>query len=67
VEFFRFFAGLARDLEIRVVLRKDQVPACELGGGATAPLLGWNTWIASGPRARDADDCLYRFSAMKGV
>jgi type VI secretion system protein ImpH len=67
VEFFRFFAGIARDLEIRVVLRREAVPRCELGGGDNAPLLGWNTWIASGPIGRDADDCVYRFSAVKGV
>lgn len=67
IEFLRFFAGVAHDLEIRVVLRKDDVPACEIGGGAAAPLLGWNTWIANRPFTRDPDDCVYRFSAMKGV
>jgi type VI secretion system protein ImpH len=41
----RFFAGDEFDFEAQLILRRDDVPACELGaGGESAPRLGWLSW-----------------------
>ncbi len=44
-----FFTGGELELEVQLVLRSDEVPACELRAqDETAPLLGWLSWIKSG-------------------
>ncbi len=41
----RFFAGDEFDFEAQLILRREEVPPCELGGaGAAAPQLGWVSW-----------------------
>jgi len=41
----RFYAGDEFDFEAQLILRREDVPACELGSsGAAAPQLGWVTW-----------------------
>ncbi|MGH9581615.1 MAG: type VI secretion system baseplate subunit TssG [Bryobacteraceae bacterium] len=41
----RFFAGDEFDFEAQLILKREDVPACELGAsGAGAPRLGWLTW-----------------------
>lgn len=41
----RFFAGDEFDFEAQLVLKREQVPGCELGAeGETAPQLGWVSW-----------------------
>jgi type VI secretion system protein ImpH len=56
-EMVRFAAGPEFDFEIQLVLRGDEVPPLVLGGDpAGAVRLGWDTWLASGPLARDPDD-----------
>lgn len=53
----RFFTRNEFDIEVQLVLRRDQVPACELGEEAPdAPQLGWCTWMKSAPLNRDPDD-----------
>jgi len=53
-----FFSGGEIEFEIQLILKRDEVPRCELrAGGETAPLLGWFSWIKSGPAfARDPED-----------
>lgn len=45
----RFMVGIEYEFEIRVILRRDQVAPCSLGGGGSAfsPMLGWSTWVKS--------------------
>ena len=53
----RFFAGNEFDFEVQLVLKREQVPGCELGrGDQTAPRLGWLTWAKSAPMGRDPGD-----------
>jgi type VI secretion system protein ImpH len=53
----RFLVGLELDFDVQLVLAKNDVPGIRLGGGARSlPMLGWTTWLQTGPRAADADD-----------
>jgi type VI secretion system protein ImpH len=50
----RFFAGSEFDMELQLVLRRDEAPPCELQAVAeTAPRLGWTSWIKNTPFTRD--------------
>lgn len=53
-----FFTGGEIEFEVELVLKREDVPPCELrGDGEMAPLLGWFSWIKSGPAfARDPGD-----------
>lgn len=53
-----FFSGGEIEFEVQLVLKHEDVPSCELrGDGARAPLLGWFSWIKSGPAfGRDPGD-----------
>jgi type VI secretion system protein ImpH len=53
-----FFVGGQFDLELQLVLARDDVPACELGDEAFPPL-GWGTWLHTRPLARDPDDVVF--------
>jgi type VI secretion system protein ImpH len=57
----RFFSGDELDFELQLVLKKDEVPGCELGAdGQAAPRLGWMTWVKSLPFRNDATDTILR-------
>ncbi len=53
------YAGLALDWDVRLVLKKAQVPPLTLG----AMQLGWTTYLGSVPAARDADVLTLRGAA----
>ena len=55
--FARFFSHDQFDFEVQLVLARDAVPFCRVGGdgGEPAPL-GWGTWLRTQPFARDADE-----------
>jgi type VI secretion system protein ImpH len=49
------------DFEIQLILKKDEVPACELGlEDALAPRLGWTSWAKTRPLGQDANDTILR-------
>lgn len=57
----RFFSGNELDFELQLVLKRDEVPACELGAeSAAAPRLGWVTWAKSLPFGHEAADTILR-------
>jgi type VI secretion system protein ImpH len=43
-EWTRLLVGLEFDFDVQLVLRKEEVPPCQLGGGAL-PRLGWTSWL----------------------
>ena len=53
----RFFTGGEYDVEVQLILRRQDVPACELkprdGDG---PQLGWTSWIKSAEFTHDAGE-----------
>lgn len=60
----RFFAGDQFDFEVELVLKRDEVPACELGvemeEQRVEALLGWTTWAKTVPIGRDPNDTILR-------
>jgi type VI secretion system protein ImpH len=49
-----FFAKGEFDVELQLVLRRDEVPPCELTvGDQPVPQLGWTSWVKSAPFTRD--------------
>ncbi len=49
------------DFEIQLILKKEEVPACELGlEDSVAPRLGWTSWAKTKPLGQDANDTILR-------
>lgn len=58
----RNYAGTVLDWDVRLVLKRDQVPRLALGRRR----LGWTTYLASAPAVRDADQLLINPTAVNG-
>lgn len=58
----RNYAGTVLDWDVRLILRQDQVPPLRLG----ATRLGWSTYLASVPAARDTDQLVIHPTALAG-
>lgn len=57
----RYMVGIEFEFEIRIYLKKEDVPLCQLGTtGADAPLLGWTTWVST-PGYVYEDDIFFTF------
>jgi type VI secretion system protein ImpH len=48
----KMYVGLTLDWEVRLILKKEEMPALRLGGAAR---VGWSTWLASVAPRRDLD------------
>ncbi|MEX2138949.1 MAG: type VI secretion system baseplate subunit TssG [Pirellulales bacterium] len=60
-EMTRLYAGIEFDFDVQVVLKKEEVPWCQLPADPTAaPRLGWNSWVRSVPMQQDADEAVFR-------
>ena len=50
-----YMVGLEFEFDVRVILKREEVPPCILGAtGPKAPQLGWTTWVKS-PEVRHAE------------
>ena len=58
----RLYVGLEIDVDIQLVLKAEEVPACRLGPGRAGlgSRLGWNTGSRSQAMRRDADDAVFQ-------
>jgi type VI secretion system protein ImpH len=57
----RYMVGIEYEFEIRIYLRKSDVPLCQLGStDSDAPLLGWTTWVSS-PGYKYENDIFFTF------
>lgn len=55
----RFFSGNEIEFEVQLVLDRRDVPFCEMSGEQGVVLLGWTTWMKSGPGfGRDPGDAV---------
>ncbi len=57
----RFFAGDELDFEVQLILKREEVPFCELGAETKqAPRLGWVSWTKWSPMTRDPEETILR-------
>lgn len=55
----RFFGNDLLDVDVQLVLARNEVPGCVLGAdGEAATPLGWCTWLRTAPFARDPDETI---------
>lgn len=63
----RFFSNDEWDFEVKLILDRQEVPACTLGsGGIAGPQLGWVSWVKSAPFQRNPDDTVLALEAAEG-
>jgi type VI secretion system protein ImpH len=56
----RLYVGPELDFDVQLILRAADVPACQFkDDGGLGARLGWNTWLSSEPRTRDAEDAVF--------
>ncbi len=56
----RFYADGAYEAEVQLILKREDVPACEIGGrGEGSPRLGLVSWLKTRPRKMDAGEATY--------
>ena len=54
----RLYVDPSLDFDIQVVLKKEHIPFCQLGGSGDPPRLGWNSWARVAAADRDSDDAI---------
>jgi len=52
-----FYAGGEYDMELQLILKREEVPPCELKGGE-GPQLGWTSWVKNGDFRRDPGETI---------
>ena len=56
----QFYSDGAYETEVQLVLKREEVPACELGGkGEGGPQLGLVSWLKTKARTMDAGEATY--------
>lgn len=58
----RNYAGLTLEWDVRLILKKEQLPPLRLGGTTR---VGWSTWLASAAARRDPDQLLIHPSLIE--
>jgi len=59
-QLLRAYVGPEFDFDVQPVLKAAETPRARLGGRrADGSYLGWNTWVQSQPRARDACEAIF--------
>jgi len=62
----KFFSNDEWDFEVRLILERENVPACTLGAeGVSGPQLGWVSWVKSRPFDRDPGDTVLGLESAK--
>ena len=59
----QFYAGGEYDMEVQLILRRDEVPACELKAhDGEGQQLGWTSWMKSAEFMYDAGETVLELS-----
>ena len=53
-----FYVGGEYDVELQLVLKRDEVPPCELKAGEIGSQLGWTSWVKSAGFSRDPGETI---------
>jgi len=53
-----FYAGGEFDVELQLVLKREDVPRCELVAEEPGPRLGWTSWVKSADFSRDPGETI---------
>ena len=53
-----FYLGGEYDVELQLVLKRGDVPPCELAAAETGPQLGWTSWMKSSEFTRDPGETI---------
>ncbi|MFD1745006.1 type VI secretion system baseplate subunit TssG [Rhizobium helianthi] len=61
----RLYVGPTLDFDVQVVLRREDVPFCQLGRAGDPPRLGWNTWARTEPAVKDNGDAIIQAAAVE--
>ncbi len=56
----KFFSNDELDFEVQLIMKRDEVPQCEVGSEGEGPRLGWVSWLKSQPLSRDPEDTILR-------
>ncbi len=54
----RLFVGSGFDFDVQVILKKEDVPFCQLGQADAPARLGWNSWARLAPATKDSTDAI---------
>ncbi|MBB4275615.1 type VI secretion system baseplate subunit TssG [Rhizobium mongolense] len=54
----RLYVSSGFDFDIQIILKREQIPFCQLGRAGDPPRLGWNSWARVAPAARDSGDAV---------
>ena len=52
-----FYAGGEYDMELQLILKREEVPPCELNA-AEGPRLGWTSWVKNESFPRDPSETI---------
>ena len=60
VQLTKFFVGQEFNFDIRLILKAEEVPYCQLKETAECPpQLGWTTWLKCQDLTQDADEVIF--------
>jgi type VI secretion system protein ImpH len=61
----RAFVGPGMGFAVNLILRRQDVPSVRLGGDGPPPRLGWDTWLPTASRTRDADEPMFEAEVVE--
>lgn len=56
IDLIRFYVGPGQDFDLRLVLKRNEVPATQIGDSVNLTRLGQTSWLLSGTSLTDRDD-----------
>jgi type VI secretion system protein ImpH len=63
----RIYVGPEYTFEVQLLLKGEDVPACQMGAEGYQPRLGLNTWLDGFPPERLAEDAIRRFEPFDDI